>query len=116
MFFKIYWQLTLSVSAEESASSVATNLQQLNIEKDDVGAPPEEDGPSVVIPNHLQLHTPDCLHLSFGSFGSGSNAALSGSGSGSGSYTSRPLKSNLEEASTTVDVSAIGHSDSRYLW
>ncbi|XP_015867039.3 uncharacterized protein LOC107404589 isoform X2 [Ziziphus jujuba] len=99
--------------AEESASSVATNLQQLNLEKDGVGAPCEEDGPSVVIPNHLQLHTPECLHLSFGSFGSGSNAALSGSGSGSGSYTSRPLKSNLEEASTTVDVSAIGHSDSR---
>ncbi|KAF3451137.1 hypothetical protein FNV43_RR07227 [Rhamnella rubrinervis] len=95
--------------AEESASSVAANLQQLNIEKDDVGAPPEEDGPSVVIPNHLQLHTPDCLHLSFGSFGSGTNAAISGSGS----FASRPLNSNLEEASTTVDVSAIGHSETR---
>ncbi|KAF3451141.1 hypothetical protein FNV43_RR07232 [Rhamnella rubrinervis] len=48
----------------------AANLQQLNIEKDDVGAPPEEDGPL-------------------------------------------PLNSNLEEASTTVDVSAIGHSETR---
>lgn len=103
----------ITVSAEESASSVTANLQQLNIEKDDVGAPPEEDGLSVVIPNHLQLHTPDCLHLSFGSFGSGTGAAISGSGSGS--FASRPLNSNLEEASTTVDVSAIGHSETRYV-
>lgn len=76
-----------------------------------MGATPEEDGPSVVIPNHLQLHTPDCLHLSFGSFGSGTNAAISGSGS----FASRPLNSNLEEASTAVDVSAIGHSETRYV-
>ncbi|KAF3449862.1 hypothetical protein FNV43_RR05941 [Rhamnella rubrinervis] len=78
VYRRMILQLRLSVSAEESASSVAANLQQLNIEKDDVGAPPEEDGPSVVIPNHLQLHTPDCLHLSFG-----------------------------------IDVSAIGHSETR---
>ncbi|CAB4276363.1 unnamed protein product [Prunus armeniaca] len=90
--------------AEDEASSVAANLQQLNLQNDDRGAPPEDDNPPVVIPNHLQLHTPDCLNLSFGSFRSGTDSATS---------SSRPLQSNVEETSGAVDVSAIGHSDSR---
>jgi hypothetical protein len=101
------------LSAEDGISSVAANLQQLNLRKDDQAAPSEEDNPPVIIPNHLQLHTPDCLNLSFGSFGSGP----SGTGaafSATGSFTTRPLKSDLEETSTAADISSIGHSDSRY--
>uniref|UniRef100_A0A5B6ZG77 GBF-interacting protein 1 N-terminal domain-containing protein n=1 Tax=Davidia involucrata TaxID=16924 RepID=A0A5B6ZG77_DAVIN len=90
-------------------ASVTTNLQQLSIQKEDQGAPPEENNPSVVIPNHLQVQTADCLHLSFGSFGSGiSNAAAF-----SGSFASRPSKSDLEEESADADTSSIGHSDTR---
>ena len=86
---------------------MAANLEQLSLQKDDRGEQPEEDVPSVVIPNHLQLHTPDCLNLSFGSFGSGTNAAISGSGS----FAPRSMKSNLEETSASVDAPAI---DTRY--
>ncbi|XP_062095388.1 uncharacterized protein LOC133801231 isoform X2 [Humulus lupulus] len=89
--------------AEDSVSSMAANLEQLSLQKDDRGEQPEEDVPSVVIPNHLQLHTPDCLNLSFGSFGSGTNAAISGSGS----FAPRSMKSNLEETSASVDVPAM---------
>lgn len=95
------------VSGEHDASSVAANLQQLDLQKDDRGAPPEDENPPpVVIPNHLQLHTPDCLHLSFGSFRSGPEPDLA---------SSHPLKSDLEETSPAVDVSAVGHSDARYV-
>lgn len=88
---------------------MAADLQHLNIQEDDQVALPEEDNPPVIIPNHLQLHTSDCLNLSFGSFGSGNSAAFSGSGS----FATRPLKSDLEETSTAQDVSSIGHSESR---
>lgn len=88
---------------------MAASLHQLNLQEDDQEASPEEDKPSVVIPSHLQLHTAECLQLSFGSFGSSNNAVLSGSGS----FGSRPIKSDLEGTSATIDVSAIGLSDNR---
>ncbi|WCJ27321.1 hypothetical protein M5689_009074 [Euphorbia peplus] len=91
--------------AEDDAPSVTANLQQLSLEDDDEEASPEEDNPSVIIPNHLQVHAQDCSHLSFGSFGS--------AGINSGSYASRPLTSNLEESSEVVDVSSAVHSDAR---
>ncbi|KAJ7947251.1 GBF-interacting protein 1 [Quillaja saponaria] len=94
--------------AEDSVASVAANLDQLSLQKDDQGAQSEEHNPSVVIPDHLQLHTPDCLNLSFGSFGSSTKAAFSGPGS----FASRPLEDNLEE-SPEADVSSIGHSNAR---
>lgn len=114
LFEEIHVSLQFSVSnfllsAEDGISSVAANLQQLNLQ-DDQAAPSEEDSPPVIIPNHLQLHTSDCLNLSFGSFGSGTGAAFSASGS----FATRSLKSDLEETSTAADVSSIGHSDSRY--
>ncbi|TKY72333.1 cell wall protein AWA isoform X2 [Spatholobus suberectus] len=93
--------------AEDDVSSVAANIEQLNIQRDDQGTEHEEDNPSVVIPNHLQLHTPECMNLSFGSFGS-SNPL-----SGSASFISRPLKSNLEDPSGATDVSTIENSDAR---
>ncbi|XP_014509258.1 uncharacterized protein LOC106768552 [Vigna radiata var. radiata] len=93
----------------EGVSSVAANLEQLNLHTNDQETEQEEESSSVVIPNHLQLHTPECLNLSFGSFGSANDAALSGSGP----YPSRPLKSNLEDTSGATDVSTIGSSDVR---
>ncbi|KAA8519560.1 hypothetical protein F0562_013816 [Nyssa sinensis] len=90
-----------------SVSSVTANLQQLSIQKEDRGAPPEEDNPSVVIPDHLQVKTADCSHLSFGSFGSGIGAAFSGP------FASMPSKSSLEEESGEADASSIGHTDTR---
>ncbi|XP_027345068.1 uncharacterized protein LOC113857410 isoform X2 [Abrus precatorius] len=95
--------------AEDGDSSVAANLEHLNLHTDDRGTEQEEENSSVVIPNHLQLHSPECLNLSFGSFGSANNASLSGSGP----YASRPLKSNLEDTSGATDVSTIGSSDAR---
>lgn len=95
--------------AENGISSVAVDMEKLNLLKDDQGSESEEDRPSVVIPSHLQLHNPECLNLSFGSFGSGANAAFSGSGQ----FASRPLKSDLEETSATTDASTIEPSDAR---
>ncbi|KAH1041089.1 hypothetical protein GLYMA_09G019700v4 [Glycine max] len=96
-----------NTGAEDDVSSVAANIEQLNIQRDDQGTAQEDDNPSVVIPNHLQLHTPECMNLSFGSFGSANPL------SGSGSFTSRPLKSNLEDTSGAADASTIENSDTR---
>lgn len=90
---------------------MAANLEQLNLQRDDQETEPEEDNPSVVIPNHLQLHTSECLNLSFGSFGAANNASLSGSGP----YTSGPSKSNLEDTTGAADVSPIESLDARYV-
>lgn len=65
--------------------------------------------PSVVIPDHLQVQSADCSHLSFGSFGSVMNVARS-----SGSISSVPAKTNLEESNREADVSSMGHPDTRY--
>nr|KYP76865.1 hypothetical protein KK1_021126 [Cajanus cajan] len=89
---------------EGGVSSVAANLEQLNLNTNDQETEHEEENSSVVIPNHLQLHSPECLNLSFGSFGSANDASLSGSGP----YASRPLKSNLEDTSGATDVATIG--------
>ncbi|CAK9139273.1 unnamed protein product [Ilex paraguariensis] len=93
-----------------SVASVTTNLEQVNIQADQ-RAPPDEEGPSVIIPNHLQVQTADCSHLSFGSFRSGINDAFSGP------FASRPLKTDMDEASSDADAdadaSSIGHSDTR---
>lgn len=86
-------------SLAEDVTSVATNLQQLNLQNSDEESLSEEDGPAVVIPDHLQVHTPDCQHLSFGSFGSGSGA--------------RTLKSNLAETQPVTDASSAAPSDTR---
>ncbi|XP_020216055.1 uncharacterized protein LOC109799820 isoform X2 [Cajanus cajan] len=95
--------------AEGGVSSVAANLEQLNLNTNDQETEHEEENSSVVIPNHLQLHSPECLNLSFGSFGSANDASLSGSGP----YASRPLKSNLEDTSGATDVATIGSSEAR---
>ncbi|EEF42715.1 conserved hypothetical protein [Ricinus communis] len=93
--------------AEDGASSVAANLQHLSLQGEDQAASSDEDNPSVIIPNHLQVHAQDCSHLSFGSFGSGIGSAFPGA------FASRPLKNNLEETSEVVDASSAVHSDAR---
>jgi hypothetical protein len=98
-------------SAENGVSSVAADIEQLNLQTDEQETESEEDNSDVLIPNHLQLHTPECFSLSFGSFGAKQNAAVSGAGT----HASRPINSNLEETSGATDVSAIGSSDAKYV-
>ncbi|KAI3466795.1 hypothetical protein Pfo_023458 [Paulownia fortunei] len=92
-----------------TVSSVTRNLQQLSVKKEDRGFPSEENAPSVVIPDHLQVQTADCSHLSFGSFGSGMSPAYS-----SGTITSVLVKTKLEEAHSEADISSAGHPDTRH--
>ncbi|KAE8696447.1 hypothetical protein F3Y22_tig00110670pilonHSYRG00031 [Hibiscus syriacus] len=92
---------------EDCSSSVAMNLQQLNLHNDDREPPTEEDNPSVIIPNHLQVHSPDCSHLSFGSFGPAIGSAFSGP------FASRVSKNSLDEVPEAADASSIVHSDNR---
>ncbi|KAL6991386.1 hypothetical protein U1Q18_009499 [Sarracenia purpurea var. burkii] len=87
-----------------SVSTVTSNLEQLSVQADR-GAPPEEDHPSVIIPSHLQVQSADCSHLSFGSFGSGISAAFSGP------FSSRPLKTNMDEGSGSADSDADADAD-----
>lgn len=56
---------------------MSENVQKLSVQEEEHTVKPEEDIPSVVIPNHLQVHTADCSHLSFGSFGANMNTGLS---------------------------------------
>lgn len=88
-------------------SSAAASLQQMSLRKEEVGATPVDDNPAVIIPNHLQVTTADCSHLSFGSFGSGISATFSGS------YISKNVKNNLEDTSVAADVSSLEHADTR---
>ncbi|PWA42735.1 hypothetical protein CTI12_AA541720 [Artemisia annua] len=63
-------------------SSISENIQKLSIQEEEHVDQPEDDViPSVVIPDHLQVHTADLSHLSFGSFGANLNAGLSGTSS-----------------------------------
>ncbi|KAE8700569.1 hypothetical protein F3Y22_tig00110556pilonHSYRG00322 [Hibiscus syriacus] len=92
--------------AEDGSSSIAANMRQLELHDDDQEPPHEVDGPSVIIPNHLQLqvHSQDCSYLSFGpDIGS----------TFYGSFASRPLKNNLDEVPEAADISSIGHTENR---
>ncbi|KAL8113184.1 hypothetical protein AgCh_020481 [Apium graveolens] len=89
-----------------SVSLETANMHQLSIQEDDHEVSYEEDVPSVVIPNHLQVQSADCSHLSFGSFGS----ALTGY---SDPFATRSSRSNMEETHLETDAPAIGHSDIR---
>lgn len=90
-----------------SVSSETANLHQLSIQDEDHEAAYEDDVPSVVIPNHLQVQSADCSHLSFGSFGSGLGTSFSGP------FASMSSRSNLDETPVETDGPVIGHSDSR---
>ncbi|GAB2299104.1 hypothetical protein Dimus_033176 [Dionaea muscipula] len=91
-----------------SVASVATNLQQLNLEKDDEDSTSETGSPAVKIPEHLQVQSADCSHLSFGSFGSGMSGPFSRSFA-----ASKPLKTDFEMASVEAEAPPTGNSDTR---
>lgn len=89
-----------------AVSSAGAGLQQLSLQQE-ITAPPAGDNPAVIIPSHMQVPTPDCSHLSFGSFGPGNSAGFSSS------FLSKTLKSISDEASTAPDDSSVEHLDSR---
>ncbi|KAE8671815.1 kinase-related family protein [Hibiscus syriacus] len=92
-----------------TANVDADALAKAGIDNDDREPPTEEDNPSVIIPNHLQVHTQNCSHLSFGSFGPGIGSAFSGP------FASMASKNNLDKVPEAADASSmtIGHSDNR---
>ncbi|XP_076904934.1 uncharacterized protein LOC143560537 isoform X2 [Bidens hawaiensis] len=90
------------------ASAVNENMQQLNIQDERHLDEPEDEVPSVVIPNYLQVQTADCSHLSFGSFGSTTmNPGFSES------FASRQLRNKVEDTPVEVDPSSVGPSETR---
>lgn len=94
---------------DASVSLAAANLQQLSIEEEQDVAP-ERDGPAVVIPDHLQVQAADCSHLSFGSFGSGISATLSGA-----LASAPPTNTDVEEESKDADAPPVGHLTNGYV-
>ncbi|KAL6006361.1 hypothetical protein ACLOJK_037312 [Asimina triloba] len=90
-----------------AVSSAAASLQQLSLQKGEESSCAVEGSPAVIIPDHLQVPTADCSHLSFGSFGSGINPKFSGS------FGSNTLKNNLEEPRMAAESSSAQHSDTR---
>ncbi|KAK1368867.1 COPII coat assembly protein like [Heracleum sosnowskyi] len=90
-----------------SVPSEIANMHQLSIQEEDHEVAYEEDVPSVVIPNHLQVQSADCSHLSFGSFGA---APVTGY---SDPFTSRSSRSNLEETLVETDAPVIEQPDTR---
>ncbi|XP_047310339.1 uncharacterized protein LOC124913938 isoform X2 [Impatiens glandulifera] len=96
------------VEADVHVSSMTTNMQHLSVEEDQE-LQLEVENSTVIIPDHLQAQAAECLHLSFGTFGSGISAAFSGP------CTSRE-KHSLEGASVDVaSVSSAGQSETRNL-
>jgi len=90
----------------EEISSTTANLQQLNLQKGELGAPSADDNPAVIIPRHLQVTNADYSHLSFGSFGSSVNATT-------GLFSPKPPGPNLEMAAVPEDT-PLDQLNSRY--
>ncbi|PWA87538.1 Kinase-related Protein [Artemisia annua] len=91
---------------DASASSISANMQQLNIQEERHVDEPEQDVPSVVIPNHLQVQSAECSHLSFGSFSATMNPGFSGS------FGSRQL-SKVEDEPAEADIPSARPSETR---
>ncbi|CAH8306398.1 unnamed protein product [Eruca vesicaria subsp. sativa] len=91
---------------EDVSASVATDFQQLTIEneEEDRETLTKEDKPPVIIPSHLQVHTSECSHLMFGSFGLGLGSGQASSG----------LNDNLEETKETEDNSSFRHPEADF--
>lgn len=91
-------------SDEDVSTSVATGFQQLTIyNEEEQEALPKEEKHAVIIPNHLQVHTSECLHLMFGCFSSGI-----------GSGQPSALNDNLEEPLVAEDDSSFRHPDTNF--
>ncbi|GAA0143369.1 hypothetical protein LIER_35731 [Lithospermum erythrorhizon] len=78
-----------------SVLSMTAELQQFSIQ-DDRGSLPEDNCPSVVIPEHLQVQTADFSHLSFGIFKVGASQ--------SAPLASIPAQTNVMEANSEADA------------
>ncbi|KAI4370981.1 hypothetical protein MLD38_019265 [Melastoma candidum] len=91
---------------DNGVGAVSTNLQHLSLQKNKQVSAPEDDGPAVVIPDHLQVHPSDCQHLSFGSFAPSIGAI-------SGSTGSRSFKGSLAETQPLPAASSDSHPDIR---
>ncbi|CAE6189658.1 unnamed protein product [Arabidopsis arenosa] len=90
--------------AEDVSASLVTGFQQLTIDtKEEQEALPRDDKLAVIIPNHLQVHTAECSHLMFGSFGSGI-----GSGQASG------LNDKLDEPLEAHDDFSLRHPETNF--
>lgn len=105
--FYFLFVLTTVEDTSASVSTVTNNFQTLSLPEEDT--PSEEDGPAVKIPDHLQVQSAECSHLSFGSFGTGVNAPFSGS------FGSRAMASNEEESALSADDPSTVHSEARYV-
>lgn len=69
MFFYCSFFFFLSVdNISVGTSSIAANLQELSLKKEDHGALSAEERPAVIIPNHLQVSDADLSLFKFGSF------------------------------------------------
>ncbi|XP_039044919.1 uncharacterized protein LOC120184554 isoform X1 [Hibiscus syriacus] len=100
----------LSDDAVKAASSVAVNLRQLSLGKEEEVVTLKEDNCGVVLPDYLQALSADCSHLSFGTYKSGKSTALPQS------QTSSSLTNNLEETLMTSNCCSTSmHSDFRNL-
>ncbi|CAA6671307.1 unnamed protein product [Spirodela intermedia] len=93
--------------ADEEVSAATSNLRRLTLEKEDASVTHAEDNPAVIIPNHLQVTNADCSYLSFGTFGSGINAAFSGP------FASKAQNSNLDVPCETSESTPVDDSDAR---
>ncbi|KAI4365192.1 hypothetical protein MLD38_021201 [Melastoma candidum] len=94
------------LAEDNGVAAVSTNLQHLSLQKNQQGSAPEDTGPAVVIPDHLQVHPADCQHLSFGSFGPSI-------GTFSGSTESRSFKSSLADAPPIPDAPSASNPEIR---
>ncbi|XP_068666554.1 GBF-interacting protein 1-like [Aristolochia californica] len=92
-----------------AVSSTAASLQQLSLQNEVIepSPPVAEDNPAVIIPNHLQVPSADCSHLSFGSFNSGVNVTFSGP------FPPKSMKSELEDSKLAAQTTSIDHPDVR---
>lgn len=108
------YKIVGGVAVEERAASVASvtrHLEQLNVEKDEKELSTKGDAPSVIIPDHLQVQSADCSHLSFGSFGSGMRIPHLSSVAAS----SLTIESAREEAQAEAGDPSVDHADPRYI-
>lgn len=90
--------------ATSKLSETAT-LQHLSTQEEEQKPSYEEDGSSVLIPDHLQVNSAGCSYLSFGSFKSNLVIGVSGSISS---------RNNMEETPIVANAFMNGKDRNRY--
>ncbi|KAK4775429.1 hypothetical protein SAY87_023390 [Trapa incisa] len=88
---------------EDDVPEAPGNVEKQLLREEDEIIPSEEDCPAVVIPDHLQVHTTGCQHLSFGSFGAGIGSNLT--------MSYRSPVTNLAETPSVADTAPIPQAD-----